>query len=328
MPQKQTSATSVAPEVDLETRIDQLLRRDGGEFTAFVTTVEGDVSVPDTTARVHCNVIRLDGNGMPRARDLARWLSYHVIDYAIPRQQILDAKKFDDQHNTTRRMSELRVKAKGLFTRLQKTGEGGELLLYILAQTQLGVPQLFCKMPLKTNTNVHVHGIDGIHVGVDRTTGRLILYWGEAKLHQTVGSAVVEALDSIKPFVCREGGSGAPYERDLQLMRDNIDLGDAELEEAILHFLDRDDPKHNDLQFRGICLIGFDHDCYPAAHNQKNIDALIHEARNAMQAWLGMIERQIKSRPPLASIHLELFLIPFPSVEAFRQAFLEETQHA
>ncbi|HEX8155368.1 MAG TPA: DUF1837 domain-containing protein [Thermoanaerobaculia bacterium] len=329
MAKKSTSTAVVAPDIDLDAKIEKLLRHDGaGEFDAFIATVERDVAVPGTRARVHCNVVQLDGNGMPRVPDLARWLAYQIIDYVIPRQEIADAKAYDDAHNTSRRGAELHSKAKQLFARVANSGEGGELLLYVLAQTQLGLPQLFCKMPHKTNPKVHVHGIDGIHVGVNPDTGGLALYWGESKLHQTVGSAVTDALDSIKPFVCREGGSGAPYERDLQLMRDNIDLGDPELEEAMMRFLDRDDPKHNEVQFRGMCLVGFDHGCYPASHNEKEIGALIDEARAAMQEWVELVTKHIDKRPPLASIHLELFLIPFPSVEAFRAAFMHELTHA
>ncbi len=325
-----TTTTAVAgPELDLDAKIAKLLRHDGaGEFGTFIATVERDVAVPGTRARVHCNVVQLDGNGMPRVADLARWLAYQIIDYVIPRREIAEAKAYDDAHHTTRRGAELHSKAKQLFARVANSGEGGELLLYVLAQKQLGLPQLFCKMPHKTNPKVHVHGIDGIHVGVNSDTGGLVLYWGESKLHKTVTAAVTEALDSIKPFVCREGGTGAPYERDLQLMRDNLDLDDPELEEAMIHFLDRDDPKHNEVQFRGICLIGFDHQCYPSAHNEKEINALLEEARSALQGWMELVTKQITNRAPLASIQLELFLVPFPAVEDFRKAFLHELSYA
>jgi hypothetical protein len=326
---RSASSTASAPAtIDLESRIEQLLRHDGGELDAFVVSIERDVPVPNTRGRVHCNLLSLDGNGMPRTNDLARWLTYHVIDYAIPRGQIVDAKTYDQAHNSTRRMAELKAKAVRLFTQIAKTGEPGELLLYILAQSQLRLPQLFCKMPHKTSPNVHVHGTDGIHVGIDPVTRKLMLYWGESKLYQSVTSAVTEALDSIKPFICREGGSGASYERDLQLMRDNLDLNDADLEDAILHFLDRDDPQHNQVQFRGMCLIGFDHAVYPTTQNEKDIDAIIGEARMALQAWLATVEALISNRPPLASIHLELFLVPFPSVADFRTAFLNEMRCA
>lgn len=326
--QSLTSPVVALSELDLEAKIAGLLRHDGGEFASFVASVERDISIPETRARLHCKLIELDGNGMPRVCDLARWLAFHIIDYAIPRGEIVDAQSFDASRNTTRRMAELKMKARQLFARIANTGEGGELLLYILAQTHLQLPQLFCKMPLKTNPKVHVHGIDGIHVGVDSATGRLVLYWGESKLHQTVTGAIKEALDSIKPFVCRKGGSDAPYTRDLQLMRANLDLADPALEEAILQYLDQDNPKHNQVQFRGICLVGFDQAFYPVGQNEKVIADLMAEARVALQGWLGLAEKQIKDRPPLASIHLELFLIPFPSVKEFREAFLAELQNA
>lgn len=175
MPSTSSSATQPKP-IDLDAKIEQLLRHDAGELDSYIAIVERDIAVSGTLAKMHCNVLQLDGNGTPRMKDLARWLAFHVIDYAIPRQEILDALKFDTDHNTTRRMADLKAKAARLFTKIKKTGEGGEILLYVLAQKHLGLPQLFCKMPHKTSTQVHLHGIDGIHVGVDKSNGRLLLF--------------------------------------------------------------------------------------------------------------------------------------------------------
>ncbi|MEA2569264.1 MAG: hypothetical protein QOI24_1265 [Acidobacteriota bacterium] len=312
---------------DLDARIERLLRGDGRELDAFLTVVERDVMVPDTKATIHCNVVSLDGNLMPRVKDLARSLALSVVEYAIPRREIEEADAADRKNNNKRRTTELVIKARQLFTSLDRTGEGGELLLYMFAQSQLKLPQVFCKMALKTNRQMHVHGIDGIHAGYDADSGQLALYWGESKLHKTIASAVTECLDSIKPYVCGEGGTGAAYERDLQLMRDNIDLADPALEAAILTFLDRDHPLYNKVQFRGVCLVGFDETLYPKVHNEKELDALVSEARVALQKWVEMIGGHITKRPPLASIHLEVFLLPFPSVEYFRKAFLHEIGH-
>ena len=47
------------------------------------------------------------------------------------------------------------------------------MLLYMLVQAFLGLPQLLCKMPLKTSSEMHYHGADGIHIGYDRNTKSL-----------------------------------------------------------------------------------------------------------------------------------------------------------
>jgi Cap4 SAVED domain len=46
------------------------------------------------------------------------------------------------------------------------------MLLYLLLEVELGIPQLLCKTPLKTNPEVHYHGVDGVHGKVTDTGGR------------------------------------------------------------------------------------------------------------------------------------------------------------
>ena len=62
--------------------------------------------------------------------------------------------------------------------KLERSGEGGELPLYLLLEMLLGLPQLLCKMPLKTSAETHLHGVDGVH-GKLLPSGDLALYWGE-----------------------------------------------------------------------------------------------------------------------------------------------------
>lgn len=142
--------------------------------------------------------------------------------------------------------------------------------MYMLAQTQLRIPQVFCKMSLKTNSQLHYNRADALHMGYDKSTDKLDLYWGEAKLYQSISKAVTNCLDSNMPFLCDDGGSDSTQMRDLYLLSDYIDLGDSEVEEALLHFLNPDDPLFNMLQYKGVCLIGFDERSYPILPNHKS----------------------------------------------------------
>lgn len=308
----------------LEDRIAALLRSHGYQLDAFLATVDSAVQIDGTLSRIHCSVLCPDGNGLPRVGDFAAWLAGHVVDYAIPRNEIAAARAFDEKHNTTHRTVALASKARHLFTKLHNSGEGGELLLYVLAQARLGLPQLFCKMPHKTNPQVHYHGSDGIHVGLDVASQRLALYWCESKLHATVANGVRAALDSITPFVCSTGGSSGATERDLCLLRDHLTLNDAELEYALLRYLDKDDPHFNQLQYRGVCLIGFDHDAYPTSAPGIALDALLADTRKAYTAWHSLCAAALQGRSRLSGVHLEIFLVPFPSVESFRSSFFQE----
>lgn len=308
----------------LDAKIKALLRGDSHELDAFLTNVAVNVEILNTKASVHCYIISLDGNKRPRVKDLAHEVALRIVEYAIPRSEIIDAQEYDKKHNTTVRTTELVTKAKMLFTKLSNTGEGGELLLYMLIQSCLRIPQLLCKMPLKTSAQVHYHGIDGIHAAVDKKSKKLALYWGESKLYNSLDKAIAACLDSIKPFLCDEGITGSAQDRDLHLIRSNIDLNDRNLEEALLRFLDPKDPHFKKLQYRGACLVGFDDNAYPLTPNIKDEEDVLAEVQAAFHTWINKLRDKITKRTPLETFVLEIFLIPFPSVKEFRVAFLKE----
>ena len=86
---------------------------------------------------------------------------------------------------------------------MNKTGEGGEILLYILTQDILKLPQLISKMSLKTSTKMHYQGADGVHFQYNSITGNLELYWAEAKMYQDLNAAVANCFDSLKEFLLK-----------------------------------------------------------------------------------------------------------------------------
>lgn len=151
-----------------------------------------------TTSRTHFVV--KNGNGNPRIEDLAKVLSERVIDYCIPRSRIKEAEAVLRETGSSSAFFRLGTEARDLFSRMQRSGEGGELLLYALLEYIIGAPQILCKMALKTNSQMHVHGSDGVHAKF-LPNGNLALYWGESKLHANPSSAIDSCFKSIEPFL-------------------------------------------------------------------------------------------------------------------------------
>ena len=316
-----SAALSATPVV--ASAMEALLRSDPDSLDSLLSTVAfGDALAP-TKSLFNCHFVALDGNGRPRVKDLARKLSMRVVDYVIPRPELEAALQKYRVSNSTQGFSELEAKARGLFTLLETSGEGGELLVYLLAETYLRCPQLLCKMSLKTNPQMHIHGADGIHATVDSSTGNLALYWCESKFRTSIGQAVHEALESIAPFLAGNGGSAAPHERDLQLLRDNLQLNDAKLEAALLRYLDPDDPLFNKLEFRGVCLAGFDSHLYPTKPNLMTMEKVRSEFAAVIAEWKTLTSKGVVERA-LQSFKLEIFCLPFPAIDKFRTAFREE----
>lgn len=290
-------------------------------LTAYLHEVEKNLLIDGTNAICHFHCVNLDGNGQIRIDGLVEHLSNCLIDYAIPRKEMDRVFKDFQDTGSAIELSKLSSKAKGLFTSLSNSGESGELLLFLFAEYILKLPQLISKMSLKTNSQLHYNGADGIHIGVSEDTKKLCLYWGESKLYKNPSNAIYECMKSIAPLL---KGNGTGYDRrDLHLLSEFMNVNDPDLMQALVSYLDPDDPNFNLLEYRGICLIAFDHDCY----GEEGVAQAIEEVTNKVSSQIDLWNKNILTRitaEDLAKIKIHVFLLPFPSVEVFRQKFNEK----
>lgn len=317
------SAALVVDWANLSDRLIPLLRPLSVDIDAYLETVACNVSITATQTHSHCYFLALDGNKRPRLNDFVRFIREKITDFAIPRSEIARALYDANRLRSTAPIDRLNAKARNLFTTLPRSGEGGEVLLSILTEHFLNLPQIFTKMIVKTNSEMHIHGSDGVHAGVNRINGNLALYWGESKLYQDAASGIRECFASLAPFLRDRGGSGATQERDLQLIRDNLDLDNSALEEALKHYLDPNDSRFKQLEYRGVCLVGFDSGAYPTQPN--SIEA--QQLKADIETTFEECKIQISNRVTTENIHtfeIEIFCLPFPCVEDFRQAFRRE----
>jgi hypothetical protein len=313
-PPASTTTSTTPPQDSLEEALKRLARGTPTALGGLLHEVESHVTVDGTMVTAHCHCLKLDGNGRPRTEDLVKVIAEHVLDYAIPRSQIREADEEYQRSRSTQKLVRLTDEARSLFTDLEQSGEGGELLLFALAEKILQLPQLICKMSLKTNTRMHVHGADGLHAGVDPTTGKLLLYWGESKIYGNVTGAVRECLASIRPMLA-EYSSG---QRDLQLLQRHADLDDPALEAALKKYLDPDADEFNSLEFRGLCLVGFDCDAYPIGPSTTQLAAMAKQIAMALPTWRGHVKKRL-TEEKLDAFAMHFLFVPFPSADGFRQ---------
>lgn len=307
----------------LAAALSRLARGEAEDMTTDLAVVEIDIQVPGTLTKTHCYSLALDGMGWPRVGLLIQRICERVVDYAIPRKVIQEAHEHYLRTKQTNRMAWVVREARSLFTHLVNSGEGGELLLFCLAESVLGYPQILCKMYLKTSTEMHYHGADGAHASADPVTGQLCVWWGESKLHKSPKGAIKSCLTSIAPLLIEPQTSESRRARDLQLIRHNIDLDDLGLETALKRYLDTSDPLYNRTKYGGLALVGFDHGCYPA-HPQKAIaDEITVAVKSELEGWRKHCATRI-SAEGLHEVDVHLFLIPFPSVKAFRDRLRKE----
>ena len=305
--------------------LDNLLIKSKGEINSRIEEVSFNVEIEDTKTRGYCYCLKVDANGNLRLKDLIDYIDEKIVEYAIPKKEIDEAKKYQDDTGSPSKTIKLRKKAEKLFTDLEKTGEGGEILLYILVQEFLKLPQLISKMSLKTSGQLHYQGADGIHVKFDSNVNALNLYWGESKMYQKINDAIKSCLDSIKGFLLDPLSADSVYERDLQLISSNIvsNVNDTELEDKLVRYFDKDDDLSNNLIYKGVCFIGFDYDKYPSEDLQKTTKEIKEDIKNEISKWYKNLSLKINSHPKLNLKEIHVFLMPFPSVAEFRKYYLE-----
>ena len=193
--------------------LDAILSGDPDELGVHLHLVERDIVIDGHKVTVYCHCLTTDGNGKVKIKRLTEFMRHAAADYAIPRTRIEEARQRDAKFRSTSAVAALHEKARAVFTDLAKTGEGGEMLLFLLAERFLGIPHVLCKMDLKTDSRMHYHGADGVYASVS-DDGKLKLFWGESKVYKDPTDAIRDCLSSLAPFLIEEDHLDSSRERD------------------------------------------------------------------------------------------------------------------
>jgi len=299
------------------------LVRDGGKNPeAYLDSLEVETSVVNTQAVVRWHRIGHEVTlDKPDTEKLIDKLILLLIDFACTRKERDDAVLSLSNTGSAQAFAALQEKARRLFTTSTTTGEVGELMLYFLAEHLLKYPQVLCKFRLKTNPSVHAHGADGVHASVDPATGHLRLHWGEAKLYQNLGAAVDDCFSSLSELLLEPPRAKKTKRRDIELLRDFNELNEPGIEAAFRSYLDPDDALSKKVRYCGLALIGFDLADYNAL-TKEVAKKEVATVSGRVQKWAAKIKTSVEKHE-LIEVTIDVFCIPFPSVQAFRDAFLK-----
>ncbi len=311
----EAAQTAVDEQVPLIEAVQRLVRGGWDEVESSLVTYGEPIAVEGTRSIVRCHFLRSDPLGTPRLKTLAQQLANQIVNYCIPRTEIEKVGLLSPDRQIPE-ITRLANEAARLFTQTQvKTGEGAELLLYALLEKGLQIPQVLSKMSLKTSTEMQYHGADGVHAKL-LDNGDLAVYWGEAKLYESVAKAMTDCMDSIEPYL-----TGTAHEQDVFLIRHYVDAGNAEVTARLLEYFNDKSILSANVEMRGACLIGFVHENYPSLPREEaSVKAELDEV---LSSWAKSTKTRLENRS-LTKHAIEVFFFPMPSVEEFRKAIKAE----
>lgn len=289
-------------------------------------------TIENTRTRTHCYFLLPNQQHSDCGyEDLAKRMLYSLVNYIVPRSKIKAAKGESSEviklfEEAKKKLIDYWTYKKSLcdkkeitFEDFQRSGEAGEILLFLLAEQILQLPQVICKMSFKTSNNMPIHGSDGIYIGLTEDLQKLALHYSEAKIYANLSDAIKNCIESIEPYLTRNDEG-----TDLNLFNTFCDFGNSDYDIALKEKLkDYFDPEHrkNKLftEVRGICLIGF---------NDKNIydynciEKTAKKATEAASQWMQKFLEKI-NKHKLENIVVNVFFLPMSSVDKFRTTFAE-----
>ena len=306
--------------------LDAAMRAIGRNWTklgARLRSLDHEVktSCSQFSVRLHYPTIR---DATATVHELVGVAARYLAHFCLPRSELRsiyvrkDEVAAEDLHEA---LTELDRRARDLFIRAGvatgRSGEAGELLLYLLTEWILDAPQIVAKMSLKTSAAMPVHGSDGIHAKYFPETEQLVVYSGEAKLHADVGSAIRSAVASISSALQPD-----KLDHELHLVRRDLDLSglDGKGSAELLRFLDPLEPRSANRIDAVTCLLGYDFAGYSGLTPATADDVFRDRARTQLEKSAADFASALR-KAGLEHRTIELFLLPLPSVEQLRKSF-------
>jgi len=260
--------------------------------------------------------------------ELCDKLISRITSFCMTRAERREAKMLDSQYEyETAATDELNAKARRLFinalNKPSRSGEGGELLLFVLVEEHLRAPLLVSKMRLKTNAQMPVYGSDGIHAGWDTDSNSLILYLGESKLHKTLDAAVRDAVKSLEGLISN-AEERMTHELNLASSYCDLDGMSEEMKKEMLLYLNPwDTVESTKREDRYAVLLGFNEKSYAELVNMppKEVEEKFKELyKKTIKDKLEYTKNKFEEQG-ISLESVDLFFFPVPSVDEFRKSF-------
>jgi hypothetical protein len=286
-------------------------------YNKCIDVVEHQHVIKGIVAKTRLHHLKFDGNGQPMIEALAEHLYNHIIDYCI-------ASRNRPTPLTPQAAAKLTKEARKLFIHPpaseedpDQTGEAGETLLYFLVEAVLCAPQVVAKMELKTNRRDEVKGSDGIHMCWNEQDQLVDLYFGEAKLYQDIGTAMTAALKSVDDFHKND-----MRRHEFSMVTKYFKYADEKVQKTVVDLIGAGVPTGN-VRINHACLIGYNWSEYGKLPRNAAAN-LREEFRKRYIEDSPRLLKLLQSRFdnfPRKQLRFELFLLPFPTVQEFRDAF-------
>ncbi len=295
-------------------------------------------SLPEEAPRVDFLCLRFREH-QPEEEVLAEALWRQLVNYALPKRRIaqalarategggIDASPFADLVAEARRAFISYNASAGTPQSEARYGEVGEIIAFCVASHHLEAAQIAAKMALKTNSEMPVFGLDGIHAALG-SDGTLTLYCLESKLVGDPDGGANQYVASMSEFI----QSRHQKLNELRIVRDmgNLDQLEGAAKEAALAYFDPYSEASALVRERYVGVIAYNEPEYGNGIPPNDSTPVAAHFERFQRAYAGLAPRiasQVKSRLERKQLELGIcraFFLALPDVSNLKRLFAKE----
>jgi len=301
--------------------LDKYLEISKKHYDNIFDEVEHKNLINGMNVNLHFKYLKFDPNGNPKIDLLVNTLLNYATHYCFSSQK-------RDVENNEFEKSKLMNEARKLFRKWKdeditdnnqpKSGEVGEMILWLMIEVILKAPQVVAKMDLKTNPKLEVFGSDGIHLDISEEN-LLNIYFGEAKFYNDIYGALDSAFQSIEDF-----HESAMNVHEFNLVTTHYKYLNNNHQNEIYKFI-TGEIESEEIKISHACLIGYDWEEYKKLDGEERKE-FVSNFTTIYQEETKRLTKLIQTRFNNFSkkeFSFEVFFIPFQSVQELRTAFNE-----
>lgn len=241
-----------------------------------------------------------------------------ISAYKKAKRKLIEYKKLKDDYYNEKLKDDEEYKK-------YKDGELGEYLLYCFLESHLKAPKILSKVELKTNSNVHIHGSDGVHL-LKLSDVKYEIVFGESKMCNEIDDAIKTAFKSINEFRTREKDN---IDDEIDLICNNLNKEFDEETEEILRdiikpkrIMDSRFKKSNSFSI----FLGFDI-CKHIESKDKDEEEYKNEINQAIISSIhsnkDLIKEQITTYK-LEGYNFYIYALPFENLNVNRNSLCQQ----
>jgi hypothetical protein len=316
-------------------QLDSVITQD---YSKLISNVIVELKVADKLKHINRNSISIEnlffypaigGNGLPNTESFIHLLDGSIRRFSLSARELQQHRKYVLEGDDIQ-ASLIDSRGRDRFVKYaseaaKRSGEIGELTLFVLLEAFLSAPKIASKMKLKTSNEMHVHGADAVHATLNNDN-LLTLILGESKFRQDRSTGLNDAIESVSNFV----SSYLKVDKEVELIEGNLDqeILDPILKTKLIKYFSKFTPESNQTTKTIAILLG-----YNRKSLYKNLSSISDtserikelERRYTLHATETVEEFVIKliseNNPQFTRVKFIYALLPFDDLNNIKEAF-------